>query len=346
MMDAGKRRRNVMQIAIVYNCETGTVRGEPQDIIALQETVSTASYIHETLSSLGYQTSEISITASLNELRNSLSAYSNQDTFIFNICDGFGGKNSGSVQVIELIESLGFKHTGSTADAVAQCINKASTKECLARCSVPTPAYEIYYCAEGETSLHFPIIVKPQMEDASLGIDLRSVVCNQEELFRRVRYVIEQYDQPALVEEFIPGRELAVAVLGNGEDIETLPITENDYCNIENPLQRLLTYEAKWIVESPFYHNILIRCPAPLEPTAQRTIYQTAINAFHVLGLRDLARMDIRYHNLIPYIIDVNEIPDLFVDSGFPREANLAGYSYAQMIERILDTALRREGWR
>ena len=345
-MTAGERHQKLFQIAILYNTETGTVRGEPQDIIALQETENTAQTIQEALSTLGYQTNKISVNASLVELSNTLSNYSNQDTFIFNICDGFGGKNFGSVQVIELIEEFGFKHTGATAAVIAQCTDKARAKEFLIRNGVPTPAYEIFDRPEGKTSLEFPIIVKPQLEDASLGIDLRSVVCTQAELLARVRYVIEQYDQPALVEEFVQGRELSVALLGNGEEIETLPISEDDYCNIENPLQRLLTYEAKWIAESPYYQNISVHCPASLEPDVEQLTYQTAINAFHAIGLRDLGRIDIRYHNLIPYVIDINEIPDLSIDSGFPRETRLAGYTYPQMVERILDTALRREGWR
>ncbi len=345
-MTAGERHRKLLQIAILYNSEIGTVRGEPQDIIALQETENTALCIHETLSDLGYQTTRISVNSSLDELCNALSHYSNQDTFIFNICDGFGGKNFGSVQVIELIESLGFKHTGATSSVIAQCTDKARAKEFLVRNGVPTPGYDIFERAEGKTSLEFPVIVKPQLEDASLGIDLHSVVCSQADLLARVRYVIEQYDQPALVEEFIQGRELSVSLLGNGDEIETLPISEDDYCNIEDPLQRLLTYEAKWIAESPFYQNISVHCPASLEPVEEHYIYQTAINAFHAAGLRDLGRIDIRYHNLIPYIIDINEIPDLSMDSGFPREARLAGYTYSQMVERILDIALRREGWR
>ncbi len=345
-MIAGERHCNTLQIGVLYNSETGTVRGEPQDIIALQETETTAQVVHDTLSSVGYATSKIAVKASLDELQDTLSHYSNQDTFIFNICDGFGGKNFGSVQVIKLIESLGFKHTGSTAEVIAQCTDKARAKESLIRFGVPTPAYQIFDRPEGDVFINFPVIVKPQTEDASLGIDLRSVVCSQAELLARVRYIIEQYDQPALAEEFVSGRELAVALLGNGEDIQTLPISENDYCNIENPLQRLLTYEAKWIAESPYFQNILIRCPAPLDLAAERTIYATAVNAFQAMGLRDLGRIDIRYDNLIPYIIDINEIPDLALDFGFPREARLAGYTYEQMIERILDTALRREGWR
>jgi D-alanine-D-alanine ligase len=345
-MTAGERHRKSFQIAILYNSETGTVRGEPQDIIALQETENTSISIHEALSTQGYQTVRISVNSSLDELRNALSHYSNQDTFIYNICDGFGGNNFDAVKIIDLIETLGFKHTGSTATVIARCTDKARAKEYLIRNGVPTPAYEIYDRPEGKTSLEFPIIVKPKLEDASLGIDLHSVVCSQEELLARVRYVIEQYNQPALVEQFIPGRELAVGLLGNGEEIESLPISEDDYCNIENPLQRLLTYEAKWIAESPFFQNISVHCPASLEPSIEHVIYQTAINAFHAVGLRDLGRIDIRYHNRIPYIIDINEIPDLSTDSGFPREARLAGYTYTQMVEKILDTALRREGWR
>ena len=263
-MIAGERHSNELRIVVLYNSETGTVRGEPQDIIALQETEITAQGIYDTLNSLGYTTHKIDVKASLDELRDRLSLYSNQDTFIFNVIESFGGKNFETVQVIELIETLGFKHTGSVAAVSARCTDKARAKESLIRFGVPTPAYQIFERPEGDVNINFPIIVKPQTEDASMGIDLHSVVCSQTELLARVRYVIEHYDQPALAEEFISGRELSVSMLGNGDDIQTLPISEFHYGNIEDPLQRLLTYEAKWITEFslfPEHPDSLPGCP-------------------------------------------------------------------------------------
>jgi D-alanine-D-alanine ligase len=126
-----------------------------------------------------------------------------------------------AVEVIRLIEKMGFKHTGAAADSIELCINKPRTKERLTQNSIPTPKYQVFDHAAGEFHLNFPVIIKPSVEDASMGIDLGSVVSNQENLFQRIAYVVEKYEQPAIVEEFVSGRELAVAMWGN-EDAEML----------------------------------------------------------------------------------------------------------------------------
>ncbi len=124
--------------------------------------------------------------------------------------------------MLQLIESLGYKHTGSTADTVALCIDKARAKLRLMEYGVPTPAFQVFKHPKGDLRLNFPVIVKPVTEDGSLGIDLSSVVTNPDDLSNRITYVLDQYRQPALVEEFIPGREFAVSLWGNGV-VEAMP---------------------------------------------------------------------------------------------------------------------------
>jgi D-alanine-D-alanine ligase len=146
------------------------------------------------------------------------------------------------------------------------------------------------------------------------------------------------------VEEFIGGRELSVSAWGN-DTIEVLPIGEHDYSLIENPLNRLLTYEAKWLEDSFFYQNIPTKVPADLSPAEKQLVIETTIRAIRVIGLRDYCRVDYRYDNGIPYIIDINEIPDLTPGAGFPNAVLAAGYSYPDMVEHILRLALEREKW-
>ncbi len=141
----------------------------------------------------------------------------------------------------------------------------------------------------GKIQIGFPAIVKPVAECASLGIDLQSVVSNPEELLARVAYVIERYQQPALAEVFIPEREFAVALWGN-EPVEDLPIAEEDYGRIPDPLECLLTYDAQWISESPFYQNIFNRCPAELPREVEARLIETCVAADKAIGLRDFGR--------------------------------------------------------
>ncbi len=287
---------------------------------------------------------KIPVRGNLEELEDRLCSFSPKDTFIFNNCDGFNGNNQGAVQVIRLIERMGFSHTGASADSVELCIDKPRCKERLKRFGVPTPRYQVFEETEGQFGLEYPVIVKPSVEDASMGIDLCSVVCNEADLFKRVAYIIREYQQPAMVEQFIAGRELAVAIWGN-EIVEILPIAEDDFSAIPDPLQHVLTYESKWKPESPFFQNIPARVPASLTPKEEQTVCKVAEDSFRAVGLRDLGRVDIRFENNIPYVIDINELPDLSPDAGFWNSAHARGVTYPQMVERVLKHALKREGW-
>jgi D-alanine-D-alanine ligase len=331
-------------VAILYNDDGQITRGDPQDLLAVQYTVTAAQNLYEALSSRAYQVVKIAVRGNLEELEDRFCSFPPKDTFIFNNCDGFNGDNLAAVEVIRLIERMGFKHTGATADSIELCINKPRCKENLLQSGIPTPRYQVFEQAAGEFNLEFPVIVKPTVEDASMGIDLNSVVCNRECLFARVAYIVEKYQQPALVEEFVIGRELAVAMWGN-EVVEILPIAEDDFSAIPDPLQRVLTYESKWKSDSPYFQNIPSRIPAPLTRKEEQVVRKVAEGSFRAVGLRDLGRVDIRFQNGIPYVIDINELPDLSPDAGFWNSARVAGFTYPQMVERILTHALKREGW-
>jgi D-alanine-D-alanine ligase len=163
-------------------------------------------------------------------------------------------------------------------------------------------------------------------------------------MLRRVAYVVEEYRQAAIAEEFIEGRELAVAMMGNAE-VDVLPIAEDDYSYIPNPLERLLTYESKWNADSPYYQNIPSRIPAALNRRDLQTVRKAAVASFRAMGLRDLGRVDIRFRDGTPYVIDINELPDLSTEGGFWHSAQAAGIPYPEMIGRITRYALKREGW-
>ena len=332
------------KVAILYNKDVQVTRGDPQDLLAIQCTITAAQNLSKALSSLGYQVAKVPVRGSLEELEDRLHSFPPNETFIFNNCDGFNGNNLGAVQVIRLIERMGFKHTGASADSIELCINKPDCKETLQHSGIPTPHFQVFEKAEGDFRLEFPVIVKPSVEDASMGIDLCSVVGNREDLFKRIAYIIEEYEQPAMVEQFIGGRELAVAMWGN-KTIEVLPIAEDDFSAIPNPLERLLTYESKWKPESPYFQNIPARIPAALSGKEEQVVRKVAQDFFRAVGLRDLGRVDIRFDNGIPYVIDINELPDLSPDAGFWNSVHATGLTYPQMVERVLVHGLKREGW-
>lgn len=332
------------KIAILYNEDKQVTRGDPQDLLAVQCTITATQNLFEALTSLGYQVVKIAVRDNLEELEDRLCSFSPKNTFIFSNCDGFNGYNMGAVQVIRLIERMGFRHTGATADSIEVCIDKPRAKKQLLQFGIPTPNYQVFERVEGDFRLEFPVIVKPSIEDASMGIELSSVVCNLADLFKRITYIIEKYEQPAMVEQFVSGRELAVAMWGN-KILEVLPIAEDDFSAIPDPLQHVLTYESKWKPESLFFQNIPSRIPALLTHKEEQVIRKVAEGSFRAVGLRDIGRVDIRFENGIPYVIDINELPDLSPDAGFWNSVRAAGLTYPQMVERILTHALIREGW-
>lgn len=336
----GKR----FQVALLFNEDAQITRGDPQDLLAVQDTATTTQHLYAALTSLGYPVTKLAVKGNLEDLEDILCSVPPKDTFIFNNCDGFNGNNLGAVDVIRLIERMGFKHTGAVADSIELCIEKPHCKERLIQYGVPTPRYQVFERAEGEFHLEFPVIIKPSVEDASMGIDLDSVVSNLECLFHKIAHIVEKYEQPAIVEEFICGRELAVAMLGN-EVIEILPIAEEDFSWIANPLERLLTFESKWKIDSLYYKNIPARVPAVLNRKEASAVKKAAEGSFRAMGLRDLGRVDIRFNNGIAYVIDINELPDLSPDAGFWNSARATGITYPHMVERILTYALKREGW-
>lgn len=333
-----------IQIALLYNNDSQVRNVNPQDLLAVQSTVTTTRQLCKALVGLGYSTVKIAVRNSLEELAQTLQGYPLADTLIFNNCDGFDGSNQAAAKIIHLLEDMQFMHTGASAEAAELCIDKPRAKERLLACNVPTPRCQVFEHPGEEFCLGFPAIVKPSVEDGSMGITLNSVVSTPEQLEKQVRMVLDTYAEPALVEEFIPGRELAVAMLGN-EQIQVLPIAEDDYSLIKNPLERLLTYESKWETASPYYNIIPSRIPADLTPAEEKAIHTAAEGTFRAMGLRDFGRVDIRFDNGIPYVIDVNELPDLAPDAGFWHSAQAAGMTYPQMVDKIVKHALQREGW-
>ena len=333
------------RIAILFNQDDQISKGDPQDLLAVQYTVTATQHLYDALISLGYPVTKIAVRGNLEELEDLLCSFSPINTFIFNNCDGFNGNNLGAVSVIRLIERMGFKHTGAAADHIEMCIDKPRSKERLIQFGVPTPHFQVFEHAEGDFNLKFPVIIKPSVEDASMGIDLDSVVSNRECLFHKIAYIVEKYEQPAMVEEFVCGRELAVAMWGN-DVVEILPIAEEDFSWVANPLERLLTFESKWKIDSPYYQNIPARVPAALNRKEAQAVKKAAVGSFRAMGLRDFGRVDIRFDNGIPYVIDINELPDLSPESGFWNSARATGITYPQMVEHILTNALIREGWK
>ena len=265
---------------------------------------------------------------------------------VFNLCESLSGDARFEPLLPMLLEHAGIAYTGSPPLALGLALHKFKAKAILRAAGVPTP--EAVHLATPDVSnvaLPFPLIVKPSREDASTGISSRSVVHDRAELGRQVAAVIARYDQPALVERYIEGREIYVSMLGRKDgDIDLLPLHEIDFSEMPADRPRIVSFEAKWEESSAEYRGTKpVRC-TDLPAEAEARIASVARAGFAAMELRDYGRLDIRLAaDGTPYVIDVNPNCDLSEASGgFARAGRAAGLGYDELVRRIVDLACQR----
>ncbi len=267
---------------------------------------------------------------------------------VFNFAEGLNGFNRES-HIPAMLEMLQIPYSGSDALTLGICLDKSRAKEILTCHKIPNAKFVVANQMEdiAKTKFDFPLIVKPISEGSSKGIFSSSFVKNAKELEDEVSRILLSYNQPALIEEFLPGREFTVAVLGNGEDIQILPIIEIRYEDFPQDVVPLYSYEAKWILDTKENEFDVFECPAKLDKQLEEKIKETVLRTYNVLKCKDWSRIDVRLDkNGVPNIIEINPLPGIMPDpnenSSFPKAARAAGMNYNQMIQRVLYSAAKR----
>ncbi len=267
---------------------------------------------------------------------------------VFNFAEGLIGVNRES-HLPAMLEMLQIPYSGSDALTLGICLDKSRAKEILTYHKIPNAKFLVANQMENlkNTNFDFPLIVKPISEGSSKGIFSSSFVKNTEELEAEVSRILLTYNQPALIEEFLPGREFTVAVLGNGEEAEILPIIEILYEDFPQDIVPMYSYEAKWILDTKENNFDVFECPAKLDKQLEDKIKETVLRTYNVLKCKDWSRIDVRLDkNGIPNIIEINPLPGIMPDpnenSSFPKAARAAGITYNQMIQRVLYSAAKR----
>ncbi len=270
-----------------------------------------------------------------------LAAFDPAASIVFNWCEGLPGVPHGEPLVAAALEELGFVFTGAGAAALALAYDKRQVKERLDRAGIPTPTWRLYDRPLVADWRHFPAIVKPANEHCSEGITPEAVVTSPGELAERIAYVLDSYRQPALVEDFIDGREFHVSLWGNGT-IDVLPIAEMDFSGFADIHDRLCTYDSKFIPGSLHYEGIRTLLPAPLSEPQRQAIEAACRAAYQAVGCRDYGRIDLRLRGDDCYVLDVNPNADISADASLACAAELLGYSYGQVGSRIVELAAHR----
>jgi D-alanine-D-alanine ligase len=309
--------------------------GEPPDAHAELDSEQTVMAVASALASAGHQV--IMIEGNEDAY---LKLRQTRPDIVFNVCEGLRG-NSRESHVPALLEMLGIPYTGSGVLPLALALDKTAAKKMFLFHGVPTPAFRTIAPGEAVTwdGLRFPLFVKPALEGSSMGISPQSKVNTPAELEERVRYTHEWYHQPALIEEFIDGREFTVGLLGNETPL-VFPIIEINYNLVPPEHGNVYSYLFKQQWDADDYYL----CPAPVDAQTEALLKETAVNAFRALGCTDVGRVDIRLGtDGVPYVLEINPLPGLTpAFSDLCRQADKAGWTYAELINGILEAALYR----
>ena len=268
---------------------------------------------------------------------------------VFNMAEGLYGESRES-QIPAMLEMLRIPYTGSDPLTLGICLDKAVTKEILSYHCVPNAPFAVVGSLKSRVKLPSPpLIVKPLSEGSSKGVTNTALVRTPKQLREQIEFVITQYRQPALVEKFLPGREFTVALLGNGTEVEVLPIVEIRFQELPPEINPIYSFEAKWIwdtVEKPLE---IFACPAKISSSLRKKIEGVCRAAFSALRVRDWCRIDVRLDEKgNPHILELNPLPGILpnpdANSCFPKAARTAGLSYEDLINRVLEISCRRAG--
>jgi D-alanine-D-alanine ligase len=270
-----------------------------------------------------------------------LQRYNPGDTIILNLCETLPGVPLSERKVPEIIENNGFTYTGNVPEVLELSYEKQKVKEVLCSMGIRVPYGAVLTPEEAEGWNLFPAIVKPSREHCSLTISEKSVVYDTTTLREQIRLVNNELKQPALVEDFIDGREFHVSVWNN-DPPEMLPPVEMDFSAFNEARKRLCTYDSKFLPGSEHYEKIETLIPAPLDNKLLKNLEKAAIATWKGFGCLDYARFDFRLRNDKFYLLDINPNNDISIDTSFALAAEMASYSYGQMAKRIVMMAAER----
>jgi len=270
---------------------------------------------------------------------------------VFNIAEGLHGVNR-EAHVPAICEFYGVPYSGSDPFTLALCLDKARTKETLNFHRIATAAFTVVR-NPGDLAkaraLPLPLFVKPLHEGSSKGITDRNLCWDYDQLASRTGFLLEHYGQPVLVEQYLPGKEFTCGVLGNADQAVVLPLVGMNFDSLPDGALPIYSFDAKFVWDRPENPLDIFECPAKVSPDLRSAIESTVLAAYHALGCRDWARVDVRLDAAgVPNLIEVNPLPGILPkpedNSCLPKAARAAGIGYDELIQSCLRHAATRQG--
>jgi D-alanine-D-alanine ligase len=330
-----------LRVAVAYNSyedgqpETGSAdSGSDHHLRLLIRSIARA------LRGLGHDVSVIHLGGDLSSLQRRLDRLC--PDVVFNQYDDVVHGALYEMRFAAFIRMLGYPITGSPALGLGLSRDKHMALSLLKGAGIPIPADTTLVERVSDVARrkwHFPLIVHAAQEHAGIGMARNSVVWTKKALREKAREVIASYNQPALVQRFLPGREFNVSVLG-GRRPQVLPLAEVDYSRLPSGIPPIMSYAAKWVETSVEFRRTRVICPAKVKPALAELIGETAVKAFRTVGGWGYGRVDIRLdEEEVPRVLEVNCNPCLDRDMGLARSAERAGIRYPELLQRVIKAA-------
>ncbi|HEX8923443.1 MAG TPA: ATP-grasp domain-containing protein [Patescibacteria group bacterium] len=340
-----------MKIAFTYNLKpSGLLQNGEAEKYAEFDTPETINAIVEAIKANGFEV--LPVEANLDTFE-TLRKHRDEIDLLFNFAEAVTITAKDREAHIPIIaEMLQIPYSGPTPFTAALRLNKFRTKEIWNYYGVPTPEFDVLFSPEDKLSkkLEYPLIVKANGQGSSSGIRNKSVVHNDEELYAEAKVLFEEFKgEPVLVERFLEGREFTVPVLGNGDDLMVLPIVEANFAVLPPEANKIDSYEAKWIWDNPEHPVKSTICPAEVSDELKKEIEDLAKKAFLSIGCRDWGRVDMRMDKDGKlYALEINSpvglLPKPEDNSKLPTSARALGWSFEELVGRIVRIAIKRLG--
>ena len=256
----------------------------------------------------------------------------------FNMCEGIDGVAELEPPVIGVLELFGLPYTGGSSYTTSLTLRKHAVNALLEHAGLPVPSWIRLKRSDRVKSVGYPAIVKPAAEDASIGVEQRSVVRTARALKARVEAMFQSFDE-LLVQRYVEGRELNVGIVGD----TVLPISEIDFSMMPKGMWPIVTYRSKWEQGSDEDLGSVSRCPADLPTRTANEVRRVALEAWRLVGGNGYGRVDMRIDEQgRPWILEVNCNPDIAPDAGLARMARAAGIAYPALVRTICELGIAR----
>lgn len=322
-------------IAIIYNKPAPSRYTASDEDAAIKGVLNAVAAVENALLELSCQSFLVPLSPPLDEALDTVSRI--KASVIFNLFEGFDGQPETEVEIAKGCHNLNIPYTGNPPEALEIGLDKVLSKNTFKKKGIPTPDFQILDSSSpGELTINYPVIAKPSQEDASHGIYIDNVIYSPESLNSVLERILLTSGKPALVEEFIDGKEFNATVLGN----KVLPVSEIVY-DLPSEMPRILTFESKWNPDSLYYKQTQSVCPAKTSRRDESKIRELSINAYKACGCHGYSRVDIRQDDYGSfYVLEVNPNPDISPDAGCAKQAAAAGLTYTELIKIIIEQAL------